>query len=72
MKGDTSVKPAVRRLYSSVIGVPGIDPRAATEKEPHQGRWCYGKTPMLALLDSIPLGKEQLLATFFGVEGGPL
>ncbi len=31
-----------------------------------------GKTPMRAFLDSIPLGKEHLLATFFGVEGGPL
>lgn len=28
----------------------------------HQGRWCYGKTPMQTFLDSIPLAKEKLLA----------
>lgn len=29
---------------------------------PHQGRWCYGKTPRQTFLDSIPLAKEKLLA----------
>jgi transposase InsO family protein len=32
------------------------------ETRPHQGRWCYGKTPMQTFLDSIPLAKEKLLA----------
>jgi transposase InsO family protein len=31
------------------------------ERRPHQGRWCYGKTPMQTFLDSIPLAKEKLL-----------
>jgi transposase InsO family protein len=31
------------------------------ETRPHQGRWCYGKTPMQAFLDSVPLAKEKLL-----------
>jgi transposase InsO family protein len=29
---------------------------------PHQGRWCYGKTPMQTFLASLPLAKEKLLA----------
>jgi hypothetical protein len=29
--------------------------------QPHQGRWCYGKTPTQTFLDSIPLAKEKLL-----------
>jgi hypothetical protein len=29
---------------------------------PHQGRWCYGKTPMQTFLDSPPLAKEKLMA----------
>jgi transposase InsO family protein len=29
---------------------------------PHQGRWCYGKTPMETFLDSIPLAQEKILA----------
>ena len=29
---------------------------------PHQGRWCFGKTPMQTFLDAIPLAKEKLLA----------
>lgn len=29
---------------------------------PHQGRWCFGKTPMQTFLDSLPLAKEKLMA----------
>ena len=28
---------------------------------PHQGRWCFGKTPMQTFIDSIPLAKEKTL-----------
>jgi len=28
----------------------------------HQGRWCYGKTPMATFLDSMHLAKEKMLA----------
>jgi transposase InsO family protein len=28
----------------------------------HQGRWCYGKTPMGTFLDSLDLAKEKLIA----------
>lgn len=36
--------------------------QAYNERRPHQGRWCYGKTPMQTFLDSVSLAKEQLLA----------
>jgi len=36
--------------------------REYNETRPHQGRWCYGKTPMQTFLDSVPLAKEKLLA----------
>lgn len=32
------------------------------EQRPHQGRWCYSKTPMQTFLDSVPLAKEKMLA----------
>lgn len=32
------------------------------EERTHQGRWCYGKTPMQTFLDSVPLAKEKMLA----------
>ena len=32
------------------------------EQRSHQGRWCYGKTPMQTFLDSVPLAKEKILA----------
>ncbi len=28
----------------------------------HQGRWCYGKTPLQTFLDSLDLAKEKLFA----------
>lgn len=32
------------------------------EQRPHQGRWCYGKTPIHTFIDSVPLAKEKMLA----------
>jgi transposase InsO family protein len=32
------------------------------EDRPHQGRWCYGKTPMQTFIDSIPLAKDKMIA----------
>ena len=31
------------------------------EVNTHQGRWCYGKTPMQTFLDSLPMAREKLL-----------
>jgi hypothetical protein len=27
----------------------------------HQGRWCYGKTPIKTFVDTLPVAKERLL-----------
>jgi transposase InsO family protein len=32
------------------------------ELRPHQGRWCFGKTPMQTFLDAIPLAREKMIA----------
>ena len=29
------------------------------QARPHQGRWCYGKTPMQTFLDTLPIAKEK-------------
>ena len=31
------------------------------ELRTHQGRWCFGKTPMQTFIDTLPLAKEKLL-----------
>ena len=36
--------------------------REYNEERAHQGRWCYGRTPMQTFLDTIPVTKEKLLA----------
>jgi transposase InsO family protein len=36
--------------------------REYNEERPHQGRWCYGKTPLQTFVDTIPLAKEKALA----------
>ncbi len=33
------------------------------EARPHQGRWCYGKTPMQTVMASLPLAHDKLLRT---------
>lgn len=32
------------------------------EQRSHQGRWCYGKTPMQTWRDSVSIAKEKMLA----------
>jgi hypothetical protein len=32
------------------------------EHGPHQGRWCFGKTPMQTILDAKPIAKEKMIA----------
>jgi transposase InsO family protein len=32
------------------------------QQRPHQGRWCYGKTPMQTFMDSVSLAKEKIFA----------
>jgi transposase InsO family protein len=31
------------------------------ELRTHQGRWCYGKTPMQTFIDTLPIAKEKLI-----------
>jgi hypothetical protein len=34
--------------------------KSFNEERPHQGRWCFGKTPMQTFLDSLPIAHEKL------------
>jgi transposase InsO family protein len=54
-----------RRLYSSIEELQADLDAWLTEyneQRTHQGRWCYGKTPMKTFLDSLPLAKEKMIA----------
>jgi len=53
-----------KHIYSSIEQLQAdLDAWLASynEQRPHQGRWCYGKTPMQTFVDSLPLAKEKLL-----------
>ena len=53
-----------KRIYSSIEQLQAdLDAWIASynEQRPHQGRWCYGKTPMQTFLDTIPLAMEKML-----------
>ena len=54
-----------KRIYSSIAELQAdLDGwvRSYNEDRPHQGRWCFGKTPMQTFLDAIPLAQEKLIA----------
>ena len=54
-----------KRLYASLEDLQRDLDRFVEEyntERTHQGRWCYGKTPMQTLLDSRPLVQEKQLA----------
>lgn len=62
--GSTS-RPVRKKLYASLAELQAdLDAWLVmhNEERPHQGRWCYGKTPMQTFLDAVPLTKEKMLA----------
>ena len=53
-----------KRIYTDIAQLQAdLDTWIASynEQRPHQGRWCYGKTPMHTFVDSKPLAKEKML-----------
>ena len=54
-----------KKIYGSIAELQAdLDAWVETynEDRPHQGRWCFGKTPMRTFLDATPLAKEKLIA----------
>jgi transposase InsO family protein len=54
-----------KKLYASLAELQAdLDAwlREYIEQRTHQGRWCYGKTPLQTFLDTVPLAKEKMLA----------
>src|SRR3954466_2072676 len=54
-----------KRIYGSIAELQAdLDEwiRSYNEDRPHQGRWCFGKTPLQTFLDAIPLAQEKMIA----------
>ena len=53
-----------RKLYRSLDELQAdLDAwlREYNTRRTHQGRWCYGKTPMQTFIDTLPIARETLL-----------
>jgi transposase InsO family protein len=53
-----------RKIYASIEQLQGdLDGwlKQYNEMRSHQGRWCYGKTPLKTFLDGLPLAREKRL-----------
>ena len=54
-----------KRIYGSVAELQiDLDAwiKSYNEERPHQGRWCFGKTPMQTFLDAVPIAKDKMIA----------
>ena len=54
-----------KKLYGSISELQeDLDQwlESYNEERPHQGRWCFGKTPMQTFLDAVALAKEKMIA----------
>ena len=54
-----------RKIYASIEQLQGdldLWLKEYNEARAHQGRWCYGKTPLQTFADSAPLAREKMLA----------
>jgi hypothetical protein len=47
--------------FSVLGGATSAETKLAALHCPHQGRWCYGKTPMRTFIDTLPVAKEKLM-----------
>lgn len=53
-----------KKIYRSLVELQeDLDAwlKEYNEQRPHQGRWCYGKTPMQTFVDTLPLAREKAL-----------
>ena len=59
-----------KKIYTSIEDLQGRDldlwMREFNEARPHQGKWCFGKTPMQTFLDALPLAREKSLQVTAG------
>jgi transposase InsO family protein len=54
-----------KKLYKSIEELQADLDAWLTEfnsTRPHQGRWCFGQTPMQTFLDSKPIAQEKMIA----------
>ena len=54
-----------KKLYRSIDELQiDLDTWVAefNRQRPHQGRWCFGKTPMQTFLDAKPIAQEKMIA----------
>ena len=53
-----------KKIYGSIADLQvDLDRwvQSYNEERPHQGRWCFGKTPIQTFLDATPLAKEKMI-----------
>src|SRR5436309_12840621 len=53
-----------RKIYSTIEELQrdlDLWLKEYNEVRPHQGRWCYGKTPLQTFSDGAPLAREKML-----------
>jgi len=51
-----------KRIYATIDELQAdldLWMRAFNEIRPHQGKWCFGKTPMQTFIDALPLAREK-------------
>jgi hypothetical protein len=51
----------IYRTIDELQNVLDVWVREYNETRLHQGRWCYGKTPIQTFLDALPIAREKLL-----------
>jgi transposase InsO family protein len=54
-----------KRLYASIGDLQDdldLWVKSYNEERPHQGRWCFGKTPAQTFLDAMPIAREKMIA----------
>ena len=54
-----------KKIYGSIADLQvDLDRwvQSYNEERPHQGRSCFGKTPMQTFLDATPLAREKMIA----------
>jgi len=57
--------PIIKKLYGSIADLQADLDHWLEEfnrDQPHQERWCFGKTPLQTFLDAKPIAEEKMIA----------
>jgi hypothetical protein len=60
--GTSTIPARIKAAWDQALAMGDWHGYRNAQERPHQGRWCFGKTPMQTFLDAIPIARKKMIA----------